>query len=176
MEPVDDILIPPTAPAGNRILTRHVVRGLAFVLMAVAAVCGNDIYHADLLAPPTQRTTDLIGAGLIFSFGVLLWWVAGRKMAEMDRPIFRNSTDSPADLRIDRSNILWIGASLLSGFIGLCSLTFGATLAMRPKELMTAYPVLRQFNFWPKPILVIGGMLVVLSVVALVLAIRRRTK
>jgi hypothetical protein len=176
MEPVDDILIPPPAPESNRICTRHLVRGLAFVLMSVAAVCGNQIYHADILAPAAQRTADTVGVGLVFVFGMLLWWVAGRKISEMNRPLFRHASDAPDELRIDRHNILWIVASLLAGFIGLCAVTFGGTLALRSKELLTAYPVLRELNLSPRPILIIGGLLIALSMVALGLAMRRRTK
>ncbi len=175
MEPVDDILIPPSARESNRFRTRHVMRMMAFILMAVAAVCGNEVYRGDLVASAAQRTTDMMGVGLVFFFGALLWWFGGRKIGEMDRPIFRSSKDAPTDLRIDRRNIFWVAASLLAGFIGLTSLTFGATLALRGKILMAAYPFLRQLNLSPKPLIVIGGLLVLLSVAALALAVRRRS-
>jgi hypothetical protein len=176
MEPVDDVLIPPPAPEPNRLRTCHVLRALAFVLIAVAAVCGNEVYRADLLAPASQRTSDMMGVGLVFFFGILLWWLGGRKVGEMAQPIFRNASDAPTDVRIDRHNAFWVVASLLAGFLGLSSVTFGATLALRPQALMVAYPYLRQLNLSPKPILVIGGLLVVLSLAALALAVRRRAR
>jgi hypothetical protein len=113
---------------------------------------------------------------VVFFFGVLLWWFGGRKTDEMSQPIFRSKSDAPTDLRIDRGNILWVAASLLAGFIGLTSVTFGAMLAFRREVLMTAYPFLRQLNLSPKFFLIIGGLLVVLSVAALGLAMRRRLK
>jgi hypothetical protein len=176
MEPVDDILIPPSATNPNRLRGRHVLRFMAFVLMAVAAVCGNQVYRADALAPASQRTADIIGVGVVFFFGVLLWWFGGRKTGEMSQPVFRCKSDAPGDLRIDRGNILWVAASLLAGFIGLTSVTFGALLALRREVLMTAYPFLRQLNLSPKFLLMIGGLLVFLSIAALGLAMRRRSK
>jgi hypothetical protein len=175
MEPVDDILIPPPAREANRLRTRHVIRHLAFVLMSVAAVCGNAVYQADMLAPASQRMADLFGVGVIFFFGVFLWWLGGRKMGELEQPIFRSNTDAPTDPRIDRRNIVWVAASLLAGFVGVASITLGATLALRRDVLITAYPFLRHLNLSPKPLLAIGGLLVLLSIAALVLAMRRRS-
>jgi len=178
MEPVDDILIPQSTPTAepNRLRTRHVVRALAFILISVAAVCGNEVYRADLLALASQRTADMVGVGLVFFFGILLWWLGGRKVGEMAQPVFRNASDAATDMRIDRHNIIWIAASVLAGFIGLSAVTLGATLAFRAQALMTAYPILREMNLSPKPILIMGGLLVVLAMVALALAMRRQAK
>jgi hypothetical protein len=65
--------------------------------------------------------------------------------------------------------------SLLAGFIGLLAVGLGAALAWHRDVLLPAFPFLLRLQLASRPILGIGLLLEVLALVALGLALRRKT-
>jgi len=177
MEPVDDILIPSesdkTGP--SRLRTKHVLRAFAGIVIIATIGYASMLYRQDAASTIANRNADLVGVIPGVLFGVVLWWYAGRKVGAVTRPLFRNATDADSEVRLDRHNLWWVAVSLVAGFIGLFSATVGATLLLRREALLTAYPFLREVHLAPWPIILMGSALILLAMLALALALRRRS-
>ncbi len=186
MEPKDDILIPPTAPrSSRRMRSKHILRILAVLMMAAALGYADKILHLYGVATAAHRRAELLPAISIFLFGILLWWYAGRKLDEFSRPLFRNKNDAVADMRVDLRNVFWLGASLVSGFVGLSAVIIGWVFVRHGEQLRKVLPSffanlekrlppVRQLEVAPEPLILTGVFLVVLAGVTLALAMRRR--
>ncbi len=185
MEPNDDILTPPTPPQQRRIRPKHVMRCMAVLLMAAALGYADKVLKIDSTAAPTVRRLDLLSTLPVFLFGILLWWYAGRKLDEFSRPMFRSRQDSATDVRVDVRNFFWLGASLMSGFVGLSAVIIGLVFAWQGKEIRKVLPVffdnlekqlpqLKSLETAPAPLIMIGALLVLVAGVTLALAMRRR--
>jgi hypothetical protein len=171
MEPIDDILIPRPKQGPRRLRTRHLVRALALALILGALLYGRASYYMDANGTHAQRVSDLLGSGAAVFFGICLWWYAGRSLKELEQPMFGRGSEDP---QMNSGRGFWITVGSLAGFIGMAAVTFGATLALRGDDLMTAFPALKEMHLSSSPILIIGALLVVLSGIALALANRRK--
>lgn len=188
MEPVDDILLPPAQPqrTTRRLSSKHVLRTLAVILMASALAYVGKVLKLDSERLVTHSKDDLLAVAPIFLFGVILWWYAGRKVAELSRPLFRAPGDSATEARVDMRNFFWLGASLISGVVGLGAIIVGMTFLRFGKDLRMAMPdffekleqsmpQVQKLEVTPAPVITAGILLVVIAILALVLAMRRRT-
>jgi len=72
-------------------------------------------------------------------------------------------------------NGFWVAVSLLAGFIGLSGVSLGAALTWHHDVLMHNFPFLQHAQLAPRPILIMGALLMALSVVAFGLAQRRKS-
>jgi len=176
MDPVDDILIPPEPDqaGSSRLRTKHVLRAFAVIVIIAAAGYASMLYRQDTASTIAHRQVDLLGVVPALLFGLVLWWYAGRKVSAINRPLFRNAADAESEVRMDRHNLFWVGVSMVAGFIGLSAATLGATLVLRREALITAYPFLREVHLSGGPLIIMGGVLIALAVVAMVFALRRR--
>jgi hypothetical protein len=172
MEPIDDILIPPTPakPEARRLRARHVLRVLAFIIVVAALLYAGKLLKFNADDTATQRWAAVTGVAPLFFFGLVLWWYAGRKVEELDRPLFRRPAENDTDARFGSSNQFLAGASVVATFTGLCSVIFGGILAWRPGALAPVSPGLAEIPLQPRPFLLLGAMLIVLGAVALGLA------
>jgi len=186
MEPKDDILIPPAPPsASRRLRTKHILRVLSVLIIAAALAYAGRVLNIDRMATPAHRRADLLPVVPILLFGILMWWYAGRKLDELSRPLFRSKSDSAEDVRMDLRNVFWLGASLVSGFVGLTAVIIGCVFVQHGEQLRKALPdffanlekrlpALRHLEVSPSPMIITGVLLVVLAGVTLGLAMRRR--
>lgn len=187
MEPVDDILIPQPKRPASRLASKHVLRVLAVILMAAALAYMGKVLNLDSEKLVSHSQEDLLAIAPIFLFGVLLWWFAGRKVDELSRPLFRGKQDAPTDTRVDVRNIFWLGASLLSGLVGMGAIIIGTTFLRYGSDLKRAMPVffqkleqglpqIQRLEARPLPLILAGGGLVVFSLAMLALAMRRPSR
>lgn len=101
---------------------------------------------------------------------MVLWWYAGRKVEELDQPLFRGTAEDPADVRLGVRSQFLAGLSVIAVFTGLCSVLFGGILAWRPEALKPVLPALTQNPLLGRPFLAIGALLIILGMGALALA------
>jgi hypothetical protein len=172
MEPTDDILLPQPKPNPRRFRNRHILRTLAVVLVIVSLGYGEACLRMDLLAPRSQRLSDLLGVAPVFFFGLCLWWYGGRALPELNAPMFPSARAGDTTLGWQRG--LWLVLSLAGGFVGLCAVTYGATLAWHGREIKAFFWVPSPMEFWSRVFLLGGALLLVLAGVALSLA-RKKT-
>jgi hypothetical protein len=172
MEPIDDVLIPsaPSPPKARRLRARHILRCLAFVIVVAALLYAGKLVKFNASDTVERRRADLLGVAPLFLFGVVLWWYAGRKVDELDRPLFRRATADQADLRLGLHTHFLAGISVISVFTGLCSVVFGGILAWRPEALAPVFPGLADISLQARPFLSIGALLIILGGGALGLA------
>ncbi len=172
MEPIDDILIPQASPKTRTgvMRTRHFLRLLAILIVVAGLIYAGKLLRGDVVSSHAQRMADLLGVLPMLAFGVVLWWFAGRNVAEMSNPLFNDGTKEGAALRLGARNSFLAGVSVVAIFTGICTFVFGAILALKREALDHVFPSLAQVSFAPRPFLVIGGILVVLGGLALGLA------
>lgn len=172
MEPIDDILIPPppSKPDARRLRSRHLLRILAFVIMVAALLYAGKVLKMNINDTPERRRSEVLGVCPLFLFGLVLWWYAGRKVDELDRPLFSRSGEADADVRLGVRSQFLVGTSVIAAFTGLCSVIFGAILAWQPAALAPVFPGLAAVPLRPRPFLIIGALLIILGAVALGLA------
>jgi hypothetical protein len=144
---------------------RHILRTLAFLIVVATLLYAGKLLKFNLGDPPEQRRADVLGVVPMFFFGLVLWWYAGRKVDDLDRPLFGGAADSPTRLGV-RGNFLAL-SGVLSAFVGLCSVSFGAILAWRPETLEPVFPHIRDAMLQPGPFLVVGGLLIVLAILVI---------
>jgi len=172
MEPIDDILIPPP-PAkaeSKRWRARHILRTLAFVIVVAALLYAGKLMKFNVDETPAQRWTEVFGVAPLFLFGLVLWWYAGRKVDELDRPLFSRPAADDPDSRLGSTSQFLAGASVVASFTGLCSMIFGGIIAWRPDSLAPVFPGLAAIPLQPRPFLLLGSLLIVLGAAALGLA------
>lgn len=172
MEPIDDILIPPAPRKSDarRLRARHFLRILAFIIVVAALLYAGKLMKFHLNDPPAQQRADLLSVAPLFLFGVVLWWYAGRKVDELDRPLLGDPAADTTDVRLGARSQFLASVSVIALFTGLCSMIFGGILAWRPAALKPVIPALAQIPLSGRPFLAIGALLVILGLVALGLA------
>ncbi len=188
MEPVDDILLPPPpapAPSQKRLRSRHILRVLAVLLVGVAVYYCMKMVAIERASLNQHRLRDALSIAPVFLFAGLLWWYAGRRVDELSRPLFRGKGDASTDVRVDFRNVVWLVTSFVSGFVGLTAITIGAVFATHINDLKKVMPdffdqleqrlpQMRMLEKSPSPMIWSGVVLVVIAVLAMALAGRRR--
>jgi len=146
---------------------RHILRVLSFFIVVASLLYAGKLLKFNLGDTPDQRWTNLLGVMPLFIFGIVLWWYAGRKVDELDRPLFNAKSNQSADTRLGaRGNFLAI-VSIVSTFMGLCSVAFGSILAWRPEAFAPIFPRLADWALKAQPFLIIGALLIVLGLLAI---------
>jgi len=149
---------------------RHILRLLAILIVAAALFYAGKILRADVISSHAQKTADLLGVLPLLAFGVVLWWYSGRNVGELSNPLFRSRTAGEDEMRMGARNAFLAGTSVIAIFAGLCTMVFGAILAVKRDLLERAFPALEQVSLAPRSFLIFGGILVVLGGLALGLA------